>query len=99
MSEISETESDMPPVPRYRLTLVIDGNTLDEVEDELLVQTRGGFLLDSDYCKRDSWEVTGGRVTSRMEHRNPDMTPERYESELSEWFERRKQARNERSTT
>lgn len=36
-----------PPVPRYRLTLTITGNTLDEIERELVVQTRGGFLLDS----------------------------------------------------
>lgn len=36
-----------PPVPRYRLTLTITGNTLDEIEHELVVQTRGGFLLDS----------------------------------------------------
>ena len=35
-----------PPVPRYRLTLTITGNTLDEIEHELVVQTRGGFLLD-----------------------------------------------------
>jgi len=34
-------------VPRYRLTLTITGNTLDEIEHELVVQTRGGFLLDS----------------------------------------------------
>ena len=33
-----------PPVARYRLTLSIVGNTLNEIEDELLAQTRGGFL-------------------------------------------------------
>lgn len=36
-----------PPIARYRLTLTIKGNTLDEIERELVVQTRGGFLLDS----------------------------------------------------
>ena len=84
-----------PPVPRYKLTLTITGNTLDEIEHELLVQTRGGFLLDSDYYRRDEWQVVGGRVTSRMEHVNPEMTPERYEAELDEWFAARKAARRE----
>ncbi len=44
-----------PPVARYRLTLTIKGNTLDEITSALIVQTMGGFLLDSDYGKRHSW--------------------------------------------
>ena len=36
---------DKPPVPRYRFTLTVTGNTLDEIESELVSQTRGGFLL------------------------------------------------------
>ena len=59
---------DKPPVPRYRFTLTVTGNTLDEIESELVSQTRGGFLLDSDYYKRDEWEVWGGVSTGRMEH-------------------------------
>ena len=86
---------DQPPVPRYRLTLTITGNTLDEIEHELLVQTRGGFMLDSDYYRRSMWQVIGGRATSHMEHVNPEMTPERYEAELDEWFAARKAARRE----
>jgi hypothetical protein len=78
--------SDQPPVTKYRLTLTIRGNTLDEIEDELLTQTHGGFLLDSGYRTRDSWDSTGGRLTSVMEHLNPDQTPERYAAELEEWF-------------
>ena len=87
--------TDQPPVARYKLTLTITGNTLDEIEDELLIQTRGGFLLDSDSYRRDEWQVVGGRVTSRMEHVNPEMTPERYEAELDKWFAARKAARRE----
>lgn len=83
-----------PPKARYKLTLAITGNTLDEIERELLSQTRGGFLLDSDYYNRDEWTSYSGRVTSRMEHVNPDMTPERYEAELHEWAETRKAERN-----
>ena len=93
------TDQTDPPIARYRLTLTITGNTLDEVETELLVQTRGGLLLDSDYYKRDAWTVHGGRVTSRMEHANPEMTPERYKAELDEWWRARKAANRQRSIT
>ena len=82
-----------PPIARYRLTLTIKGNTLDEIEDALIVQTRGGFLLDSDYGKRDSWNSTDGTTTSVMEHLNPDMTPERYSAELHAWWTARKAER------
>lgn len=84
-----------PPTPRYRLTLTITGNTLDEIERELVMQTRGGFLMDSDYYKRDSWKVIGGRVTSVMEHTNPDMTPDRYDAELQAWWAARKAERKQ----
>ena len=82
-------------MPRYRFTLTIDGNTLDEVEDELIAQARSGFITDSRYYERDEWHAFGGKVTRVMEHLNPDMTPERYDRELSEWWERRKAARGE----
>jgi hypothetical protein len=87
-------ESDAPPVAKYRLTVVIDGNSHDEVERELLSLTRGGYLLHSDYYKRDNFEVYGGREHSILEHRNPEMTPERYERELHEWADRRKAVRS-----
>lgn len=83
-----------PPIPRYRLTLTIRGNTLDEIEHELIVQTRGGFLLDSDRYTRDAWDSTDGRVHSVMEHRNPEMTPEQYAAELTAWADARRAARN-----
>lgn len=90
-----------PPVPRYRLTLTITGNTLDEIEHELVVQTRGGFLLDSGgrwglrYMRRDFWEIVTGRYISVMEHVNPEMTPERYDAELDAWWAGRKAGRRE----
>jgi hypothetical protein len=82
-----------PPVARYRLTLTLTGNTLDEIEAELLSMTRGGFLLDSDYRKRDSWHVWGARSDRVMEHVNPEMTPERYAEELDAWWQERKAER------
>jgi len=82
-----------PPVAKYRLTVTIRGNSHDEIESALLTLTRGGYLLDSDYYKRDQFDATDGRTSARLEHTNPDMTPERYERELDEWWGERKAAR------
>lgn len=85
--------STEPPVAKYRLTLTIDGNSHDEIQDELLSMMRGGYLLDSDYERRDAFHVIGARRTSVLECRNPDMTPERYEAELDAWWDARKAER------
>lgn len=74
-----------PPKHRYRLTLTVTGNTHAEVENELIAMTRGGYLLDSDHYGRDEWHTINGRVDSRMQHQNPDMTPEDYARELRAW--------------
>lgn len=83
-----------PPVAKYKLTLTIEGNSHEEIMRELLVQTQGGYLINSNYETRDEWHVLGGRCTSVMEHTNPDQTPERYEAELSAWWQKRKAARD-----
>lgn len=82
---------ETPPVARYRLTVTITGNSHDEIERELAYLTRGGYLLDSGYHKRDEWHSIGGRTTSQMEHLNPEMTPERYDAELDAWYQARRQ--------
>lgn len=98
MSGIDPAEvAAKPPVPKYELTLTITGNSLTEIMDEIVSQTRGGVLLDSDYERRDEWQVVGGRTTSVMRHANPDMTPERYDRELVEWFNSRKALRGGKS--
>lgn len=84
---------DAPPTARYKLTLTITGNTLDEIEGELLAQVGGGFMLDSGGYRRDEWEVVGGRRTSRMERVNPEQTPENYARELGEWMKRQREER------
>lgn len=86
---ISEAAAE-PPVPKYKLTLTITGNSFDEIIKEIERQVRGGMLLYSDYERRDEWHVIGGRTESVMRHTNPDMTPERYDRELAEWFDSRK---------
>ena len=82
-----------PPNPRYRLTLTIEGNTLDEVEDEVRAYALSGFLVDSDGGRRDAWDVAGPRRESLMVVVDPDMTPERYFAELVAWFTARKAAK------
>lgn len=82
-----------PPVTKYKYTLVIRGNSHAEIQDELLSQVRGGYILDSDYEKRDTFDTYGGRDHATLEHTNPDMTPDRYEQELREWSEARKAKR------
>ena len=84
-----------PPVAKYELTLTITGNSLDEIIEEIEGQSRGGLLLDSDYERRDEWHVIGGNTERVMRHTNPDMTPERYDRELMEWFDSRKALRGE----
>lgn len=87
--------ANQPPVTKYELTVRIRGNTHGEIEDELLSLTRGGYLLDSGYGKRDAWNATSGRCTSVMVHTNPEQTPEKYRGELDAWWSERKAARRE----
>ena len=97
MSEIDEAVRPMnnlrPPNPRYRLTLTIEGNTLDEVEDEVSAYALSGFLVDSEGGRRDAWDVTRPRCKSLMTVADPDMTPGRYAAELDAWFTERKATR------
>lgn len=79
-----------PPVAKYKLTLTVYGNSHQEVQEELLSQVQGGYLIISEDEQRDRWRVCGDRYMSVMEHTNPDQTPERYEAELDAWFQTRK---------
>lgn len=97
-SPSSETEGPQPPVPKYTYTVTLTGNSHEEIEGELLSLTRGGYLLDSDYHKRDEFKVYGGRKTTELKHTNPEMTPERYDHELDEWWEKRKEFRKKRES-
>ena len=78
-----------PPNRRYRLTLTIEGNTLDEVQDVVNAYARLGFLNDSDCGRRDAWYVTHTRCESLMTVVDPGMTPDRYFAELDAWFKER----------
>jgi hypothetical protein len=82
-----------PPVTKYKFTAVIRGNTHAEIVNELVSLTRGGYLLASDYEKRDEFDSYGGRDHITLEHTNPDMTPERYAEQLEAWAVARKLAR------
>ncbi len=82
---------DNPPVAKYKLTIEFTGNSHEELETEILYYQNGGYLLDSDYHKRDQFDVLGGRKTTRLEHTNPEMTPERYDEELQAWSANRRE--------
>lgn len=79
-----------PPTPRYELTLTIQGNTLDEIHEELRSAEKG-FHLDrrspSNFSARDEWTIRSERYSSVMRQRNPDMTPERYRAEFQAWMD------------
>lgn len=92
--------SDDPPVAKYRYTVEIRANSHDEIERELLLLVNGGHLMHSDYHKRDEFESWGGRKHVKLEHTNPEQTPEAYDAELQAWAsgrraERRRLARAE----
>ncbi len=78
-----------PPVTKYKLTVEIRGNTHAEIMDEIMFLLNGGYLMDSDNYKRDEFHVFGGRLTSRLKHTNPGMTPERYDEDLAAWSDTR----------
>ena len=84
-----------PPVAKYKYTLEVHGNSHEEILSEIMAQVNGGYMLDSRYEERHSFNVVGGRATRILKHTNPEMTPERYEHELTEWWQKRKAERNE----
>lgn len=91
------TEQDDPPKARYRLTLEVDGNTHDELLEELHYLLHGGYVIHTNGYERDEADWYGGRLHARLEQMNPDQTPERYEQELHDWSERRREARRARN--
>lgn len=85
---------DRPPVAKYRLEVVITGNTMEEVQSELGFLAHGGYMLSSEYLKSDEFQSTSGRVTTTQTMPNPGMTAERYTAELDAWFKLRRAAHN-----
>jgi hypothetical protein len=90
---IAPPAAEPPPVARYRYTLTVTGNTLDEIHDEIRTDAHGGFILSTEHMTRHEFESTGGRETSKLEQVNPDMTPEKYAADLDAWWTARKGAR------
>ena len=84
-----------PPVARSRLTLTIDGNSFDEIDNELRVLANSSTYMDSLFTGqvRHEWTIYSPRVIRHMEHRNPDMTPEKYDDELIAWAESKRKER------
>lgn len=76
-----------PPVPRFRLSVTIEANSHEEIETELGYIVSGGYLRDSNSHQRDNFIVASGKTWRRLDEVNPDMTPEKYDAELMEWWE------------
>jgi hypothetical protein len=78
-----------PPRRRLRLTLTLDAHTVGEAADELRIIAYDLQAEGND--ERDVMSSAGYHFTLTV--REPDMTRERYEAELSEWAEGRRAAR------
>lgn len=82
--------SSKPPMSRYKLTLEITGNTMDEVLRELAVQSNDADHELGGDIHRHNAEWISGRSTLSLVERNPGMTPEKYAAELDAWRESRR---------
>jgi hypothetical protein len=86
-----ETVTDDPPVTKYRFEWTVDANTHEEIADAIeALHVNLWQRLDG----RDELEIwSSDRSTTRLHHLNPEMTPQRYDTELREWLSNRKESR------
>lgn len=77
-----------PPVAKYRYTLQITGNSLDEVEDEL---QRLAKQFGYETAHRDELAIQSGTYTQTLVVVDREQTPEKYEAALEEWMMKRKE--------
>lgn len=86
-----------PPVAKYRYTLTITGNSHEEIADRLhgveVNHWQDVTSFSAANEPRDEFDITDGTATRRLEHTNPEMTPERYHDELMAWGSRERTAR------
>lgn len=82
---------DNPPRKRYRFVLTLDVHDFDHLADELRRIAR-----DADLNDIPTERVSGGGYWFTCEEVEPTMTKERYEAELSTWFNQRREARRGR---
>ena len=82
-----------PPKARYRLSLQITANTLEELEQELDARAIHFAIENRGRHTRDE---VGPRHHLVLEHANPTMTPERYDVELRAWWAAQRPARANR---
>lgn len=79
-----------PPTAKYRYTLQISGNTLDDVEHELWIAVND---WSQDTRNRDEFAIQGGTYTRTLIVADPDQTPDKYAADLEAWMNTRKEAR------
>ena len=80
-----------PPISKYKLTVVIEGNIISEVEDELLVVANSFWHdIHRNGESRDEMSIVGGRSSRTLQHTNPEQTPEDYREQLKVWAQARR---------
>jgi hypothetical protein len=82
------SEDLKPPVARYRLEIVITGNTINELVREL--QLRSSRFEYESAQGRTTREQTGPRYEVTVIETNPEMTHVRYHDELMAWSDERR---------
>ena len=81
---------DRPPTAKYRYTLQVTGNTLDDIEHELQIASNE-FAYDT--ATRDEFAIQGGTATQTLIVADPDQTPDKYLTDLEAWMQRRRDER------
>lgn len=79
-----------PPTAKYRYTLQITGNTLDEIEHELRVRAND---FGYETARRDEFAIQSGTYTQTLVIADETQTPEKYITDLEAWMVERKAAR------
>lgn len=82
---------DQPPTAKYRYTLQITGNTLDEIERELLMRSNE---FGYETARRDEFAMVGGTYTQTLVVADGTQTPEKYATDLEAWMDARKAQRD-----
>lgn len=81
-------EENPPPVAKYTATIKISANNHGELLDRVRSLANNWWHHHAEYGKRDAVNSTDGTTNVKLEHTNPEQTPEKYTAELDAWWER-----------
>ena len=81
-----------PPVPRLHMNLSIGADSVDDLAEKL-----EALALEVSMRDEGEWNVSSSRGWSFYTVFNPDMTAERYRTELDAWWKERKARRRQKA--